>query len=129
MKTIVSLSVLCWFTFRIQSQFNMWNYMLTRKKGKLWISVSFSSMFGSNPLQLFFSKLLWKISQDSQKNTHFGVPFLVKKQAYNCNFTSKGTPALVFSFQFIKTFQNSYSVEHMGTVASVFCYEALAWGR
>ena len=98
------------------------------KEGKTLDISKSSSIFGSNRLQLFFRKFLWKILQDSQKKTHAGVPLLVKKQvACSCNFTKKGTRALLFPFEFIENFQNSYSVEHMGTVASVFCYEALAW--
>ena len=53
-------------------------------------------------------KVLWKISQNSQKNTFARVCFLIKLQVF-----FKETLAQVFSFEFCEVLKNTFFTEYL----------------
>ena len=52
-------------------------------------------------------KLFLKISQNLQENTYAKVSFLIKLQAWACNFIKKETLAQVFSYEFCEISKNN----------------------
>ena len=44
--------------------------------------------------------------------------FLLKLQAYSCNFIKKEASAMVCSWEFCKTFKNTFFIEHLQMTAS-----------
>ena len=64
-------------------------------------------------------KVFLKISQNPQENTCARVSFLIKLKASAYNFIKKMTLARVFSCEFCKIFNNTFSTEYLQTTASV----------
>ena len=63
-------------------------------------------MFGC----VLYKKVFLEILQNSQENTRAGISFLIKLQAA-CSFTTKETPAQVFSSKSCEIFKNNYFEE------------------
>ena len=59
------------------------------------------------------------ISQNSKKNTCVRVSFLINLMSQTCNFIKKQTLAQVFSYEFYEICQNTFSIKHIRTTASV----------
>ena len=59
----------------------------------------------------FKKKVSLKISQNSQENICARASFLLKFQAYTCNFIKKETLTQVFSYEFCEIFKNTIFIE------------------
>ena len=59
-----------------------------------------------------------EISQNSQENVCARDSFLIKLQA--CNFIKKEALVEVFSCEFCEISKNTFSTEHLQTIASVY---------
>ena len=60
-----------------------------------------------------------KILQNSQENTHVGVPFLTVLQTYG-NFIKKETLKQLFSCKFSEIFKNTFPAEQLQAPANRF---------
>ena len=58
---------------------------------------------------VLFTKVFLEISQNSQENTCVRVSFLIKLQAWACNFIKKETLTQVFSCEFCEISKNTFS--------------------
>ena len=57
--------------------------------------------------------MFFEISQNSQKITCARVSFLIKLQAWVCNFIEKEALAQAFSFEFCEISKNTFFTEHL----------------
>ena len=63
--------------------------------------------------EVFCKKVFLKVSQNSQENTCARVSFLIKLQAWPCNFVKNGTLAQVFSCELCEiSKKNFFPIEH-----------------
>ena len=68
-------------------------------------------------------KVFLKIPQNSQKNTHVGVSFLIKLQISSSNFIKKEIPTQVFFCEFCENFLRMFFIEYIRPAASeCVCY-------
>ena len=63
-------------------------------------------------------KVFLKILQNSQENTCARASFLIKLQAWVCNFIEKDTLIQVFSCEFCEISKNTFFKEHLWTTPS-----------
>ena len=64
--------------------------------------------------------VLLKILQNSQENTCARVSFLIKLQAWACNFIKKETLAQAFSCEFSEISKNVFFTEYVWAATSCF---------
>ena len=65
-------------------------------------------------------RVFLEIPQNSQENTCARVYFLIKLQAWACNFIKKETLTQVFSCQFCEISKNTFFTEHLWTTDSIY---------
>ena len=66
-------------------------------------------MFQKQPSEVFYKKVILKISQNLQKNTWVEVSFLIKLKASGLQFKA---PTQLFSSEFWENFKNTFCIKH-----------------
>ena len=83
------------------------------------LPVHFPIQRSSRP-ELFCKKVFVEISQNSQENTSARVSFLIKLQAWTCNFNKRETLAQVFFCAFCEISKNTFLHRTPSVDGSVF---------
>ena len=82
------------------------------------LRVAFPKETSKSRPEVFFKKVLLKISQSSQENTCVRDSFLAKLETSACNFIKKETLAQVFSCEFCKISKNTFFYRTLLVAAS-----------